>query len=181
MKIFVESRQFIEKMIDKNPEWHMGKHIISIFSKGDVSPLPDRFNILKLEFDDVAERDIGNDSSSLCVENLIFFNEDHAKAIHKFIKPISADDKKLFFIHCDAGVSRSGAVGLLLNEGFNKFLKRNQIDDEAFKMNNKHILPNPLVVRLLKKELFGMPFRGIEVNDYTFNEDGDRIDHIELI
>lgn len=180
MKIFVESRAYIEKEMDKNPEWHIGKHIISIFSKGDVSPFPDRFNILKLNFDDVAERDMGG-WGNIFEESNIFFNEEHAKAIHKFIEPISADDKRMFFVHCDAGVSRSGAVGMLLNEWFNKFLKVNRIDDEAFKMNNGHILPNPLVVRILKKELFGLPFKGIEVNDYTYNEDGEREDHIERI
>ena len=77
MKIFVESRKYIERMNDLNPDWIQGKHIISIFSKGDVSPLPDRFNILKLEFDDVAERDLGG-WGSIFEESCIFFNEDHA-------------------------------------------------------------------------------------------------------
>jgi hypothetical protein len=42
-------------------------------------------------------------------------------------------------------------------------------------------MPNPLVVRLLKRELFGIPFAGISVNDYTYNEDGEIINHIEKI
>ena len=40
-------------------------------------------------------------------------------------------------------------------------------------------MPNPLVVRLLKNELFGLPFANIEVNDYEYDEDGNKIDHIE--
>lgn len=182
MKIYVESRNYIERMMEINPEWHIGKYIISIYSseKGiDFSPLPDRFNILKLQFDDVAVRDIGGWGS--LIDNCIFFNEKHAKAIHDFINNIKADDKKEFYVHCDAGVSRSGAVGYLLNEYFNKFIADNKQDYESFKMNNSHIMPNPLVVRVLKQELFGLPFAGIEVNDYEYNEDGERIDHKEKI
>lgn len=183
MKIFVESRKFIENQMDKNPEWHLGKWIISIFSSGDASsendfsPLPDRFNILKLQFDDVTEKEKG-----VVSDNFIFFNENHAKQIHDFIKGISPDSKKMFFVHCDAGVSRSGAVGFILNEYFNKFISDNKIDNESFFMNNDHILPNPLVVRLLKNEIWGpATFAGIEVNDFDFNEEGEREDHIEKI
>lgn len=159
----------------------MNKWIISIFSteRGiDFSPLPDRYNILKLQFDDVSEKDNIWSSEN---DNIIFFNEEYAKKIYEFIKEIKVNDKKEFYIHCDAGVSRSGAVGYLLNEYFNKFLTNNKIDDEAFKMNNSHIMPNPLVVRVLKNELFGKPFAGIEVNDYEYNEDEERINHNEII
>ena len=89
--------------------------------------------------------------------------------------------KKLFYIHCDAGISRSGAVGYILNEYFNKYLIDNKEDYKFFEMNNSQIMPNPLVVRLLKKELFGISFFGIEVNDYEYNEDGEKINHIERI
>ena len=57
----------------------------------------------------------------------------------------------------------------------------NRIDNEAFRMNNSHIMPNPEVMRILKFEMFGAPFRGIEVNDIEYNEDGERIDHITKI
>lgn len=177
MKIFVEPRAFIEKQMDKNPDWYLEKWIISIFSKGDHSPVPERYNVLQLEFDDVSEKDFES-----CKDKCIFFNEEHAKEIHEFINKIPADSKKMFFVHCDAGVSRSGAVGYILNEWFNKYKMHNNLDNEAFIMNNRHILPNPLVVRLLKNELWGKPkFANIEVNDYEYNEDGERIDNIEKI
>ena len=150
MRIFVVSRLYIERMNNLNPQWYIGKHIISIFSKGDVSPLPNRCNILKLNFDDVTE----NNNE----DGVIFFNENHAKEIYNFISKISAEAKKDFYVHCDAGVSRSGAVGMILNEWFNKFLTVNRMDYEDFLMNNNHILSNPLVVRILKNELFGQPF-----------------------
>ena len=176
MKILVVPRKFIIQNIEKNPDWILGKWIISIFSSNSYSPISDRFNILKLNFDDIAERDLGSTKNSE-----IFFNENHAKKIHEFIKNINIDNVQPIYIHCDAGVSRSGAVGYILNEYFNKFLRDNNEDNEFFKRKNSHILPNPLVVRILKKELFGLPFRGIEVNDYSFNEEGERIDNIEKI
>ena len=151
MKIYIVPRYYIEKQLTKNLNWHINKWIISIYSSEkeiDFSPLPDRFNILKLQFDDIAEKN----------NNFILFNEDHAKKIHAFIKEIKVNDKKDFYIHCDAGISRSGAVGYLLNEYFNKFIVENKIDNEAFKINNSNIMPNPLVIRILKNELFGKPY-----------------------
>lgn len=163
MKIYVVARYEVEEALERDPQWFIGKYIISIFSKGDSSPLPDRYNILKLNFDDVAEcGEIG--WGDVFAESVIFFNEGHAKAIHDFIEPIKSNDRKEFYVHCDAGVSRSGAIGLVLNDWFNRFLTVNHNDDESFKMNNSHIMPNPLVVRLLKNELFGRPFENQNTN-----------------
>ena len=183
MKILVKSRQWMTNQLQKDPNWFFNKNIISIFSSGDISPFPDRFNVLKLNFDDISERDIPvgwNIFDSATKEN-IFFNEDHAKQIKDFISEIPADSTKTFYIHCDAGVSRSGAVGYLLNEYFNKYLANNSEDYKFFQIHNSHVMPNPLVVRLLKLALFGKPFSNIEVNDYEYNEDGEKIDHIEKI
>ena len=171
MRIYVESRLYVEKMINRSPDWLLGKWIISIFDKGSCSPIfADRRNILKLEFDDVTEKDTD--------PGLLHFNSDLAKQIIEFIKPIKADDKRPFYVHCAAGVSRSGAVGYMLNEWFNKYLTLNRADNEAFVMNNSHILPNPEVVRILKKEMFGNDYRGVFVNDYSYDEDGERKDSI---
>ena len=176
MKIFVVSRQYIKKEIEKNQNWILGKWIISIYSEGSYSPISDRFNVLKLNFDDISERDMNTN-----IHDEIFFNENLAKEIHEFINNISKNDTNPIYVHCDAGVSRSGAVGYILNEYFNKFLTNNENDYKAFNVNNSHIMPNPLVVRLLKRELFGLPFAGISVNDYTYNEEGEIVNHIEKI
>lgn len=150
MKIKVVSRQFIKNKMDNNPEWHFGKFIISIFSKDSYSPLPIRFNVLMLNFDDITEL--------LPNESHILFNEEHAKMISEFIKNIPINTNKTLYIHCDAGVSRSGAVGYILNEWFNRYISQND-DYIWFNTNHKHIMPNPLVVRKLKNELFGLPFQ----------------------
>jgi hypothetical protein len=42
-------------------------------------------------------------------------------------------------------------------------------------------MPNPEVVRILKNEMFGVPFMNIEVNDYEYDEDGEKIDHFSKI
>lgn len=88
----------------------------------------------------------------------MFFDKQDAKHIHEFARDIIDDGSKPIYIHCDAGVSRSGAVGYILNEYYNKFLTDNKEDYDFFNLKNSHILPNPLVVRLLKKEFFGNPF-----------------------
>ena len=64
---------------------------------------------------------------------------------------------------------------------FDKFIQNNIEDNEFFLNENSHIMPNPEVVRILKNEMFGVPFMNIEVNDYTYNEDGEKIDEISKI
>ena len=135
MKIFVVPRNYIEKRYDKSPDWIQGKYIISIFSTGDASPLPERFNILQLQFDDIAEKP--EDERAAEKFDLIFFNEDHAKKIHEFFNYIKNHQDKPLYVHCDAGVSRSGAVGYMANEYFNKFLELNRHDIEYFQIYNK--------------------------------------------
>ena len=183
MKIYVVSRNEIEEMLKVEKNFTKKHFFISIFSselgygytsdgEPKTSPLPNGSNICKICFDDVTERDTD--------PGLIHFSEDMAKKICSFIKRIKDDGSMDFYVHCDAGVSRSGAVGFMLNEWFNKFLKMNRIDNESFLMNNPHILPNPEVMRILKNEMFG-DIRSIFVNDYSYNEDGERIDNIKEI
>lgn len=179
MKIFVVPRIYVERQFDKDSHWIEDKWIISIYSNGYYSPLPDRYNVLKLQFDDVTEKDLRYEGK--LGMDLLFFNEEQARQIHEFIKGIEDDGEKPFYVHCDAGVSRSGAVGYMLNEWFNKYLTLNRNENESFLMNNSHIMPNPLVVRLLKNELFGTDYRGVFVNDYTYNEDGERQDDIKEV
>lgn len=145
MKIFVKSRKWIENNLEFNPEWHRGKYIISIFGSYNQSPFSQRFNVLQLKFDDVTEKD----------EEGIHFNKEMAKQIINFIKDI--EDKPIY-VHCDAGISRSGAIGYMLNEWFNKFIEINKEDNKFFLSENSHIMPNPEVVRILKNEMFGYDY-----------------------
>ena len=72
-----------------------------------------------------------------------------AQQIMRFV-----DDGKLpLLVHCTAGISRSGAVGEVLNWYFNRYLERNTQDDEDFTQNNHQIMPNFIVRRIMLEEL----------------------------
>ena len=178
MKINVVPRMFVKKMMNKDQNWYKDKWIISIFSTpiccplSAFSPFPNASNVLKLQFDDVTEKD--QDAG------LKHFTPEMAAKIKEFISNIKDDGSKDFWVHCDAGVSRSGAVGYLLNEYFNKFLSDNRVDRNYYETENC-VMPNPEVVRILKNELFGTDYRGIFVNDYTYDMYGDRHDNFKEV
>ena len=101
-------------------------------------------NILKLQFDDALE-DFDH--------SLVLFDVDIAGEIVRFIRKI--DTSRMLFVNCGAGISRSGAVGEVLNDYFNKYLEFNALDDEYFRRMNRQIQGNPLVRRVLREALFG--------------------------
>lgn len=55
-------------------------------------------------------------------------------------------DKKVFIVHCSAGISRSGAVVRYISEKF-----FNEVDFDFFRQNNKQIQPNLYILKTLKK------------------------------
>lgn len=101
-------------------------------------------NILKLQFDDAIE-----DPD----HTLVLFDEQFAGKIVDFIRNI--DTERLLFINCWAGISRSGAVGEVLNDYFNKYLEHNELDNEYFRRLNRQVQGNPLVRSVLREVLFG--------------------------
>lgn len=54
-------------------------------------------------------------------------------------------DKKVFVVHCSAGISRSGAVATFI---FDKF--RDKFDKEQFRRENRFIQPNLYILNQLK-------------------------------
>jgi len=94
-------------------------------------------NVLTLFFDDVRnELEFSPTNSG----KIRAFTEEDAKNIIKFLD--SNRHIKVLMIHCAAGISRSGAVGQFA-------LDYLQGDKEFFAINNKHILPNAEVLRIL--------------------------------
>ena len=89
------------------------------------------------------------ESDTTCIQ----FNEEIAQQIVHFVKRI--DRSRELFINCAAGISRSGAVGEVLNDYFNSFLEDNEPDRRYFIRSNPQINGNPLVRRLLRQALFG--------------------------
>ena len=161
MKIRVVSQQWF-----KENTWNIGplpvyrcpdsvfwkeNNFISIRHSSDADPncaFPiDGENILKLRFDDAVD-----DPD----HTLVLFDAEIAEKIVTFIRRI--DTSRLLFVNCGAGISRSGAVGEVLNDYFNKYLDLNALDDEYFRRLNRQIQGNPLVCRVLREALFGRGF-----------------------
>jgi len=70
------------------------------------------------------------------------FNSSHAHQILDFIKTL---DESTLIIHCAAGISRSGAVGLFCCRYFD-------LDQKEFRRLNRQIYPNSHVLDVLNKE-----------------------------
>jgi predicted protein tyrosine phosphatase len=86
-----------------------GTVVISISSPGDPANLKEGWeDVLRLEFHDVVK--IPTD-----IPDIRAFCQTDADAVHEFVDKHVADGKN-FAIHCDAGVSRSVAVGVFLRE-----------------------------------------------------------------
>ena len=154
MKIKVLPRIFFEKVKGTSVEAELlaKSKIISINSSCGVDDTPpfspellNHPHLLTLTFDDICNEpetpeDLGN---------AVLFNENMAHQIMRFV-----DDGKLpLLVHCTAGISRSGAIGEVLNWYFNRYLKNNTSDDEDFVRNNRQIQPNTLVRKILLQNL----------------------------
>jgi predicted protein tyrosine phosphatase len=74
-------------------------------------------------------------------EDFDLFNDSHAKQIIDFIKTI---DESVLFVHCAAGISRSGAVSLFCNRFF-------ELDESNFRKANKYIHPNSHILDVLHR------------------------------
>ena len=147
MQINVKARTFFEASQGGWQERYFFRtsRIISINNVSfPAEPLPfsEEFlraeNLLVLYFDDVDE---GQPHA---------MTPEQAKQIVDFI---STGDDRSIFVHCTAGISRSGAVGEVLNWYFNRYLKDNQGDYLLFQLMHRDLVPNAHVRRLLLKEL----------------------------
>ena len=99
-------------------------------------------NILKLQFDDVID---------VAEPRLVPFTPEMARRIVEFVAAV--DRSRELFINCAAGISRSGAVGEVLDEYFNRYLEQNELDHLHFTRFSSQIQGNSLVRRLLRRAL----------------------------
>jgi predicted protein tyrosine phosphatase len=151
-KIIVSPRNEMEFYIERSENPVGGKWAyISIYSSLPIINSVNTELLLKamgcedylfLKFDDLTKVQY----QTIPGENhYILFNKDHAQKILDFIEKVNAiDNIEALIVQCAAGISRSGAVGLFLN----RLLK---LDDQEFRENNKHILPNPYVMDILSE------------------------------
>lgn len=149
--IYVYSRaKFKEEIKQLTEEQFLNSAFISIhtpkvgISFNDTEPILDSSsNVLNLWFHDADPEDeqllIGDYR-----EPVIYFDEDMALEIKKFVN--ANLDKKYWFIHCTAGICRSGAVGEVLADFF-------EIPYYEFKRDNPQIKPNIYVKNILKRTM----------------------------
>ncbi len=146
MQIYVHARSFFEARqgIRRERKLFRDNRIISINSvsfPAEPPPFSEEFldadNLLILYFDDVDE---GFPNA---------MTPEQAKQIVEFAR---MEDNRPIIVHCTAGISRSGAVGEVLNWYFNRF---EADDSDCRKFENMHpdIVPNAHVRRLLLTEL----------------------------
>jgi len=165
MKILIKPRKWIEHNLSEDGGFCERFNFISIFSSKDLSPLPEQKNILKLEIDDITDGDIPQFHSD--GSPLILFNGEHAEKVISFIHNI--DRQKTLVVHCDAGISRSGAVGLQLNKYCNSIFEHHPRDYESFFNDNPDIMPNPTIVDVLAEKI-----RNLSNAEYNSNEKEDK-------
>jgi predicted protein tyrosine phosphatase len=98
-------------------------------------------NVLNLHFDDVESAlEVSPTNKIQCRP----FTEEQGKSIIDFIE--SNKNKKQFIVHCAAGIARSGAVGLFINDYFGE-------NYDEFMKNNPYVHPNGHITRTLNKLL----------------------------
>jgi predicted protein tyrosine phosphatase len=135
----------------KNPVWpEQPLTVISIYSTPDewiVAPrageysFPERKlpHVLSLCFADITP----NDEKAIKA-GYTLFNEDLADQIVTFVERYK--DSEAWLVHCDAGISRSGAIGLWIT-------RRLQLNEEYFWQRHPCIRPNYWILSLLPSQL----------------------------
>lgn len=144
MIINVVPRKFI-KMFAKTDEFFKNNNFISIGEQeGYEGVSANGSNILKLVFDDSSPTETG------CT----LFSPEQARSIKKFVDTI--DKTKVLYVNCFAGISRSGAVGTVINDYVNCYLNDCEKNDDwdLFFQLNPQILPNAYVMRVMREEFW---------------------------
>ena len=100
-------------------------------------------NLLCLVFDDYCG--IPDDPDELA--KIALFTPEMAEQIFRFVDA----PRHPVLVHCTEGVSRSGAVGMVLNEYFNHQVADRPVDYRRFFVDNPRIMPNPNVLTIMRE------------------------------
>ena len=153
MKVHILSKRNFDSLMEENgiddtnieP---MNVMIISICSpKDDDQPYIGRLSkesYFKEEHSNVKIMYFGDYGDGELENNPHVFTREQAKELYEFIK--RNKDKKFAFVHCGAGISRSGAIGLFIHRNFGSML------NETFIETNRAIFPNSYILRLLNEQ-----------------------------
>lgn len=163
MKIFVCNKFDMEKKELETPEFFDDEKFFISIKNGNENNFPYSYNernVLRLTFDNYTNLDQLEDKNP---DDYVLFNGKLANVIFNFVNTLNP--KKLLYINCEEGMSRAGAVGLVINEYLNKFLINNNEDYLFFFKVNKHIKPNKEIVDILIKKFF-QGFDNIQIPQY---------------
>jgi len=112
----------------------------------------DHSNVLRLWFDDIEhDMQVSPTNKGICRA----FTEDQGRRIIEFI---DKHKDKEFFVHCSAGISRSGAVGQFILDYLDG-------DKEHFQKMNSHISPNAQVRKILNNIIWNRKYQDGENNN----------------
>jgi predicted protein tyrosine phosphatase len=139
-KISVLPRKEIERIINEkiiiSHTWALisiyGEKELLTFSNQEVLKELNCQDFLSLQFHDITIEE----------RKLVLFNEQHANWIINFLDDIK-DKVDHLIVHCAAGISRSGAIGLFACRYF-------ELDQKQFFKEN-FIMPNPHILKVLNK------------------------------
>ena len=154
MKIDVWARTYFEERIGSDEITQLLKthKVISIQSSSGWDSEPPfakehckSKNLLCLVFDDY----FGIPDDPLERSRVALFTPELAERIMRFVD----DGSMPLVVHCTQGVSRSAAVGYVLDRYFNSVLANNEKDYKYFMARNPFIMPNPNVVEVFLRFL----------------------------
>lgn len=160
VRVLVKSRRDIEDIISEKVKIPIPWSLISIYGtkqlicKEEEKTILNCQSVMSLKFSDVSRREyedlkrIDKHES----DKVTLFDESHAKQIIEFIDNDNKLLDHLLIVHCHAGISRSGAVGLFACRYLN-------LDEDLFREHHPDIQPNFYIYSTLY-EISGMK------NDY---------------
>ena len=186
MKILVYSKDTIEKLLTNSIYKHRFENSLFISINcwthydgqyAERNPIPAEFQdktcylwfddqVNSSVFDNLLKRDKIKEAPKWKNKEYYLFNEKLADKIINFLNANIKETTESIVIHCTAGISRSGAIGIALNDFYNKFLENNPQDWNWFNHSGheKALDPNPLVKAILYRKL-GMSYDGYEKID----------------
>jgi predicted protein tyrosine phosphatase len=101
--------------------------------------------VLSLQFDDLTHAEFERDLEYYQKKGMRLMSEDDAKNIVSFIDRMNSLNHNVkLYINCEAGISRSGAVGTFVVDYL-------QLPFDKFSKMNPHISPNISILSMLKK------------------------------
>jgi len=99
---------------------------------------------MSFDFWDITESEV--ESLEQQGQKYVLFNKTDARRIVGMLQEIKEQEEdSVLIIHCHAGISRSGAVGVFATEFFG-------YDYREFMLDNPQVAPNSMILRILREE-----------------------------